>query len=184
MSPSAPTSTSAPPSSPAASSPGSPAATEYNPPGDIPDNAVFIDHAVAGTPVHLSVPEGWARTTSGSVTTWTDKYNSISIEVKSRASAPTVASARAEDVPALQASVPQFKLTGIAQVTLAHGPAVHLTYLMDSPPDPVTTKVVRDAVEQFDFWQGGTEAVLSLAGPQNADNVDPWKTVSDSLAIK
>jgi len=30
----------------------------------------------------------------------------------------------------------------------------------------------------------GTEVVLTLAGPKGADNVDPWRTVTDSLAWK
>jgi hypothetical protein len=52
---------------------------------------------------------------------------------------------------------------------------------MDSAPNPVTGKVVRDAVERFEFWKAGEEAMLSLSGPQGADNVDPWQIVSDSL---
>lgn len=162
-------------------SPTDPHPTEFNPPGDIPDDAVFVDHTVPGTRVHFTVPEGWARTTSGAVTTFTDKYNSISVEVRPRASAPTVASARAEDVPELRGTATSFELNRIETVQRRHGSAVQLTYLVDSPPNPVTDKVVRDAVERFDFWRGGEEAILTLTGPQNADNVDPWQIVSDSL---
>ncbi|HET6938676.1 MAG TPA: hypothetical protein VFI19_08730 [Nocardioides sp.] len=181
----------APSSSPTSPSPtsgaGSPSEghpTEFNPPGDIPDDAVFVDHTAPGTQVHFSVPEGWAATTQGPVTTYTDKYNSISIEVRPRATAPTVASARAEDVPELQQTAQNFQLQGIENVDRKHAPAVHLTYLSDSPPNPVTDKVVRDAAERFEFWKGGEEAILTLAGPQGADNVDPWQVVSDSLEWK
>jgi hypothetical protein len=142
---------------------------------------VFVDHTAPGSRVHFQVPEGWAATTQGPVTTFTDKYNSISIEVRPRASAPTVASARAEDVPELQQSAANFELQGIEMVNRVHGSAVHLTYLTDSAPNPVTDKVVRDAVERFEFWKRGEEAILTLAGPQGADNVDPWQIVSDSL---
>jgi hypothetical protein len=158
--------------------------TEFNPPGDIPDDAVFVDHTAPGTRVHFSVPEGWAATTQGPVTTFTDKYNSISIEVRARASAPTVVSARAEDVPELQQTAENFELQGIETVDRKHGTAIHLTYLADSAPNPVTDKVVRNAVERFEFWQGGEEAILTLAGPEGADNVDPWQIVSDSLEWK
>jgi hypothetical protein len=156
-------------------------ATEFNPPGDIPDNAVFVDHAAPGSHVHFTVPEGWAKSTQGPVTTYTDKYNSISIEVRQRQRAPTVASAKAEDVPELRQSTANFQLQGVEMVNRQHGAAVHLTYLADSAPNPVTDKVVRDAVERFDFWHQGQEAILTLAGPNGADNVDPWQTVSDSL---
>jgi hypothetical protein len=170
----------------ASTSPSSPSshATEFNPPGDIPDNAVFVDHTAPGSRVHFTVPEGWAKSTQGPVTTYTDKYNSISIEVRQRPSAPTVASARAEDVPELQQTASNFQLQGVQMVNRQHGSAVHLTYLADSAPNPVTDKVVRDAVERFDFWHQGQEAILTLAGPNGADNVDPWRTVSDSLQWK
>ncbi|NYD42630.1 hypothetical protein [Nocardioides panaciterrulae] len=134
--------------------------------------------------MHFSVPEGWARSTSGPVTTFTDKYNSISIKVRKRATAPTVASAKREDIPELRRSVPNFAPGEVSMVTRAHGPAVHITYLLDSAPNPVTDKVVRDVAERFEFWHQGQEAILTLTGPQHADNVDPWRIVSDSLQWK
>jgi hypothetical protein len=155
--------------------------TEFNPPGDIPDNAVFVDHVAPGSTVHFTVPEGWARKTIDGVTTYTDKYNSISIEVRRAQQPPTVASAGRVDVPELRRTVSNFQAGPITEVTRQHGKAVHLAYLMDSAPNPVTGKVVRDAVERFEFWKAGEEAILSLSGPQGADNVDPWQIVSDSL---
>ena len=163
------------------SAPSTPHATEFNPPGDIPDNAVFVDHVAPGSRVHFTVPEGWARSTSRGVTTFTDKYNSISIEVRPRGHAPTVATAHRQDVPELRRSVPSFAARAITTVTRAHGSAVHLVYLLDSAPNPVTDKVVRDVAERFEFWHAGQEAILTLTGPEHADNVDPWQTVSDSL---
>lgn len=170
--------------------PTAPHATEFNPPGDIPDNAVFVDHAAEGTRVHFTVPEGWAQSTAHGitggtgVTTFTDKYNSVSIQVVDASSAPTVASAQGKEIPELRRTVSHFTLQGVETVSRAHGNAVHVTYLMDSQPNPVTGKVVRDAVERFEFWHAGQEAILTLTGPQNADNVDPWQIVSDSLQWK
>jgi hypothetical protein len=181
---SVPTTSAGPPHSPGALAPSSPAtphATEFNPPGDIPDNAVYVDHVAPGSHVHFTVPEGWARVTKGGVATFTDKYNSVSIHVVPMRKAPTVASVRAGEVPLLRRSVSRFFLDGINQVTRQHGTAVHVVYGLDSAPNPVTNKVVRDVAEQFDFWHAGQEAVLTLTGPRNADNVDPWQIVSDSL---
>ena len=131
--------------------------------------------------VHFTVPEGWAKSTSAGVATFTDKYNSVSVEVRPRGSAPTVTSARKQDVPQLRSSVPHFAAGTVDLVSRQHGRAVHITYLLDSAPNPVTDKVVRDAAERFEFWHAGQEAILTLTGPQHADNVDPWKVVSDSL---
>jgi hypothetical protein len=164
-----------------ATTPDSPHPTEFNPPGDIPDNAVFVDHVAPGSTVHFTVPEGWARKSTDGVTTYTDKYNSISIELRRVQQPPTVASARRVDVPELRRTVSNFQAGPVTEVTREHGNAVHLAYLMDSAPNPVTGKVVRDAVERFEFWKAGEEAILSLSGPQGADNVDPWQIVSDSL---
>jgi Tfp pilus assembly protein PilW len=165
-------------------SPSAPHATEFNPPGDIPDDAVFVDHTAPGSAVHFTVPEGWAKAASGDVTTFTDKYNSVSIEVRTRASAPTVASAKKEDLPELENTVPNYAPGEVTMVTRAHGTAVHITYLLDSEPNPVTDKVVRDVAERFEFWHAGEEAILTLTGPEHADNVDPWQIISDSLQWK
>lgn len=165
----------------APSAPAAPHATEFNPPGDIPDNAVFVDHVAPRSRVHFTVPEGWARSTSAGVVTFTDKYNSVSVEVRARGSAPTVTSARKQDVAQLRRSVPHFAAGSVDLVSRQYGRAVHITYLLDSAPNPVTDKVVRDAAERFEFWHAGQEAILTLTGPQHADNVDPWRIVSDSL---
>ena len=41
--------------------------------------------------------------------------------------------------------------------------------------------VVPDAVERYEFWRGGTEAVVTLSGAAGSDNVDPWRLVTDSF---
>ncbi len=42
--------------------------------------------------------------------------------------------------------------------------------------------MVRDAFERYVFYRQGHKVDLTLSGPVNADNVDPWRTVSDSFA--
>jgi len=36
-------------------------------------------------------------------------------------------------------------------------------------------------VERYAFWRAGTTVILTLSGPQGADNVDPWRMVTDSF---
>ena len=156
-------------------------ATEINPAGDIPDNQVFVPFTSPDNAVVVSVPEGWARAADGTATVFSDKFNSVRIEVASRATAADVASARATDLPQLQASVPGFVLHDVRSVQRKGGTAVLITYDADSAVNPVTGKAVRASVERYTFWQGGRQAVLTLAGPTGADNVDPWRIVSDSL---
>ncbi len=158
-----------------------PPATEFNPPGDIPDNQVFVTYHVPVSNVEIKVPEGWARTSTSGVTTFTDNYNSVGIKVVPAAKPPTIASAQATEVPELRRSVAKYSHGQVTMVQRQHGSAVLITYFADSEPNPVTGRVVRDTVERFEFWHNGQEAVLTLTGPQGADNVDPWQLVSDSV---
>jgi hypothetical protein len=167
--------------SPPASKTPKPAATEVNPPGDIPDNQVFVTYRPAGAMFTVKVPEGWARSSSAGAVTFTDKLNSITIESSSRATRPTVASVRADELPKVQQGGGNFKAGKVTTIHRKAGTTVLAIYLQDSDADAVTNKVIRDAVERYSFWSHGTEAVLTLSGPKGADNVDPWRIVSDSL---
>ena len=45
----------------------------------------------------------------------------------------------------------------------------------------MTGKVYKDTFERYEFYKNGTEAVVLLGGPAGADNVDPWRTVTNSF---
>jgi hypothetical protein len=142
---------------------------------------VFVAYTPPTGGFSVKVPEGWARTESGGTVTFTDKLNSIRMESVPASKAPTVESARQTELPAIRASAKNFQAGNVSEVTRKAGTAILLTYKADSAPDPVTGKVVHDAVERYEFWKAGTEVVLTLSGPDGADNVDPWRTVTDSF---
>ncbi|GAA2323858.1 lipoprotein [Nonomuraea roseoviolacea subsp. roseoviolacea] len=147
--------------------------TESNPPGDIPDDTVFVTYRHPGQPYEVKVPEGWARTDLPTGASFTDKLNSVRIEIEPAASPPTEASIRSQ--------VRGGDVRTVGTVTRKGGKAVRIVYRADSSPDPVTGKVVKDEVERYTFYRSGHEAILTLSGPVGADNVDPWRTVSDSF---
>jgi hypothetical protein len=149
--------------------------------GDIPDDQVFVPVTPPGAAFTVSVPQGWARTDDAGATVFTDKFNSVRIETRPLAAAPDVASVRAQDVARLQGSAPGFVAGDVRAVQRAAGPGVLATYAATSPADPVTGKSITQAVERYVFWRDGQEAVLTLSGPAGSDNVDPWRTVTDSL---
>ena len=157
-----------------------PNAAEVSPPGDIPDNQVFVPYSPPGSGYQVKVPEGWAQTKQGGAATFTDKLNSIELESSSAQSAPTVAQGQAE-MKRLAGSVPGFKAGDVSIVKRSAGDALLITYSGDGPSDPVTGKSVTDAFERYEFFNNGKVATLTLSGPQGADNVDPWMIVSDSL---
>ena len=162
-------------------SPPQPLATEVNPPGDIPDTQVFVSFRPAGAKVTIKVPEGWARSSAGGAVTLTDKLNSITVESSPAAAKPTAASVKGSELPKVAQRGGNYQAGKITMVHRKAGAAVLATYLQDSAPNTVTNKVVRDAVERYSFWTKGTEVVLTLSGPKGADNVDPWRIVTDSL---
>ncbi|MGW4566452.1 hypothetical protein ACWEN3_29995 [Streptomyces sp. NPDC004561] len=167
--------------------PSSPAPTESNPPGDIPDNQVYVAYRPGGgtfafTGFTVKVPEGWARTEQKNTTVFTDKLNTVRIVAASTSSAPTVGSVTNMVLPQLRTQVPRFASPKVSEVTRQAGRIVLLTYQGDSAKDPVTGKVVRDAFERYAFYRSGHEVDLTLSGPVNADNVDPWRIISDSFA--
>jgi hypothetical protein len=154
---------------------------EVNPAGDIPDNQVFVTYTPSSGVFSLKVPEGWARVVSAGVITFTDKLNSVRVETTDATDAPNVQSVQQHEVPGIESSGRNVRTTKVTSVVRKAGPAVLITYGADSDPDPVTGKVVRNDVQRYEFWKGGTEAILTLSGPQGADNVDPWRTVTDSF---
>lgn len=163
----------------------SPAATESNPPGDIPDTQAYVEYRPPAGFVAVKVPEGWARTNvtapSGPTVLFSDKLNRVAVTTSSATGPVTPQTVRATVLPQLTSSVPKFALTSIAPITRPAGTGVLVRYQGDSPQDPVTGKVVRDAFEQYLFSRGGKLVSLTLSGPTNADNVDPWRIVSQSL---
>lgn len=160
---------------------GSAAPTESNPPGDIPDNQVFVPYHKPGARFSVVVPEGWSRTAHGSAVVFTDKYNSVRIEQTAAKSAPTAASAQSKDPAMLSAKYHHFHLVSATSVKRKSGNGVLVKFTADSPVDPVTGRVAVEDVQRYEFWHRGTLAVLTLSGPRGADNVDPWRKVTDSL---
>ena len=157
-----------------------PNAPEVVAPGDIPDTQVFVPYTTADYTV--TVPEGWSQSIAGPTTTYSDHYNTIRIETARTAAAPTVATVQSAEVPTLQRDVPNFELAKVTSLNRTAGAAVLVTYRAGSTPDPVTNKRVALDVERYEFWRNGTLVTLILSGARGSDNVDPWKTVTNSFA--
>jgi hypothetical protein len=161
-----------------------PKTPEASPSGDIPDTQVYVPYTDAAGPFTVKVPEGWARTTTNGVVSFTDKLNTIALETVNAASAPTVASANANEVPTIARTAKNYKAVSTTTKTRKGGATVLVQYRADSTPDAVTGKVIKLAVLRYEFWRNGKEGILTLSGPVTADNVDPWNLVSDSFTWK
>jgi hypothetical protein len=156
---------------------------ERNPPGDIPDTVAYVPYTNPAGRYTFSHPEGWAQAGAGTRVTFTDKLNGIAADVSQAGAAPTVSSVAAAEVPTLRASQPAFELRSVSAVTLPAGPAVRIVYRRNSAADPVTGRQIRQEVEEYLVEKGGREIRLELSGPAGADNVDPYRTITQSLRL-
>lgn len=161
----------------AAGGPGTgPAATESAPAGDIPDTVAYVPFHPPDGRYAISVPEGWSRTGAGggigagSAVTFTDKLNKVTIELRP-----------ASGGPGGLAGLPAEPKSATSIVQRKAGAAVLQTFQAPSAPDPVTGKTYMDAVERYVFTSKGLDAVLTLSGPVGADNVDPYRKITDSF---
>src|SRR4029077_6422665 len=146
-------------------------APETNPAGDIPDNQAFVPFTPPTGLFTVSVPEGWARSTDGAATIFTDKWNTLRIETRPLATAPNSQSVSVDELPAIAASTPGYLPGTVTAVQRKAGQVMLIPYQRASPAAPVTGKSGTDAIERYQFWRDGREVILTLAGPVGADNV-------------
>jgi len=151
-----------------------------SPTGDIPDSTVYVAYKPPTGGYEVKVPEGWSRTTSPAAATFTDKLNTIQLESRTAGGTPTASAGQAE-LKQLASTVPGFKPGKVSIVTRNAGKAVLITYTGGGPKNPVTGKSQQNAFERYLFFNKGKVLVVTLSGPTAADNVDPWRTVTDSV---
>jgi hypothetical protein len=181
-SPAAPPSTTGSPSPSEAPIPSeSPVPTENSPPGDIPDSIAFVPYASRRGGFTISIPEGWSRTTTPNSVTFTDKLNTVVVSWQDVTSPPSVTSVKTREVADLRTSERAFTLGSVTAATLSAGRAVLTTYQANSEPNAVTGQQYRLDVQRYSLYRHGTEVVIGLRSPVGADNVDPWRIVTQSF---
>ncbi len=159
-----------------------PVPTESSPPGDIPDSIAFVPYTSKDGGFKITTPEGWARTAKKGSVIFTDKLNTVELTWGPASAAPTVKTATADEVPVLQSSVRAFTLGSVKNAPLPAGPAVLISYQANSEPNAVTAKQYRQDVLRYELFHNGTQVNLTLLSPVGADNVAPWRIVTESLA--
>ncbi len=147
--------------------------------GDIPDNQQFLRYTNSAAGYSLVYPQGWARKGSGADITFSDKDNSVRVRVD-RGGAPTVPSVAAE-LQKEAASDPTLKPGTPQQVQLPSGPAIHVVYHVQGPPDPVTGKKPTLMVDRYVLGAKGAVATVDEATPVGVDNVDAYRKIIESF---
>jgi hypothetical protein len=133
----------------------------------------------------VMVPGGWKRVDEAGATTFTDQVDTFRIEQRPVAVPPIPETVRLHDLPALanaNANSNANDLTAaVSVVDRRAGPAVVTTYLTAAAHSLVDPKASVDAVERYQFWRHGQEAILTVSGPAGFDNTALWRTITDSL---
>jgi hypothetical protein len=157
-----------------------PVTPEKNPPGDIPDNQVFIDYR-SSLGFNIKVPEGWARRETSDGATFSDKYNTIALAMSERSDAVTLANVKQQEAVELEKTGKAVRVIAVKSVKLPSGSAVVVSYSSNSEPNPVTEKAIREENERYFFWQNGKLVTLTLSAPLGADNADQWDLMAKSF---
>lgn len=155
---------------------------ESNPPGDIPDTIAYVAFRLPDGSAQFTHPEGWTQTPVLGGVTFTDKLNSVTVTV-SMGAVPTVEQVRRQVVPTLGGPGRAAGVWTVDPVTLPAGPAVRVVWRVNSEPDAVTGKVYRDEVESYFVGAAGRVVRMDLAGAVGSDNVDPYRTMTQSLRL-
>ena len=144
--------------------------------GDIPDNQVFLTFRDSRAGYSMKYPEGWAQRGFGNAVTFRDKNNVVRAIVSPGAAWTTVA------VRAYTYTLDGARVQGQPRaITLSGRPAFKVVYRTVSAPNPVTGKRVTLTVDRYYLWKQGRRAVLDLGCPVGVDNVDAYRTISESF---
>lgn len=158
-----------------------PIAPEKNPPGDIPDNQVFVTYSSASEGYTLKAPEGWGRTENGNDVKYVDKFDGVQVEITNAIDTFSIDNIKKNQVAALVNTGRAITVKDVKQVKLSGGTAIIVSYDSNSEPGPVTNKQIRLENEKIYFNNGNKLAVLTLWAPLGADNVDQWNLISNSF---
>src|ERR1700676_1928040 len=143
-------------------------APEKNPPGDIPDNQVFVQYT---SPLGFSikVPEGWSRVERPDGARFSDKYNIIDLAVSKADQPPNATTAKARHAEELKTAGRAVEIKSVKEVKLKSGPAVLISYASNSDPNQVTNKQIRLEHARYIMFRNGTLVSLDLSAPLGAD---------------
>jgi hypothetical protein len=158
-----------------------PLPAETNPPGDIPDTQVFVAYSDPSSTFEIEAPEGWARTSSAAGVQFVDKLDGESIALGNADAAPTAAGLRESQAADLARSHRAVWDIAVTDVVLESGPAVLVSYTLNSDPNPVSGRQVRLEARRYFLYRDGRLATLTLWAPQGADNLDQWQRIADSF---
>jgi hypothetical protein len=101
-----------------------PSTAESNAGGDIPDTTTFVPARDPAGTWEVSVPQGWSRTDTNGMVTFTDRLNSIQLRAVPTATVATQAAATADELPSIRFAGTNVSIEGVSTVQRKAGSAV------------------------------------------------------------
>jgi PsbP len=147
--------------------------------GDIPDNQQFLRYKNSAARYSILYPQGWARKGSGNDVTFSDKDNSVEVQI-ANGGTPTVSSVSAELKKEASAD-PTLKPGSPQAVKVGGSPAIHVVYHVQGPPDPVTGQKPTLMVDRYVLANKGRVATVNESTPVGVDNVDAYLKIIQSF---
>ncbi len=146
---------------------------------DIPDNQVFLTFRDTAAGYSIAFPEGWLQHGTGPDVTFQDKDNQLHVVIGS-GSQFSSASVKA-DLASLKSATASLRATSPTALVLPSGAAFKVSYSTVSAPNPVTGKRVTLVVDRYYLSKAGKRAIVELAAPKGADNVDAYRLIIKSF---
>ncbi|MGI5240030.1 hypothetical protein [Dactylosporangium sp. CA-139066] len=150
-------------------------------PGAASAAQAFVEYRPAGGEYAISVPPGWARAEAGASVTFTDQRDTITVDLGTASAAPNVSGGE-DELEALRGKTRGFADPTVSVIERPAGQVLLVTYRADAPPDAAGGQVVNDDVERYEYWRAPSALLtVTLAAPHGSDNVDTWRTVTESV---
>jgi hypothetical protein len=147
--------------------------------GDIPDNQAFLLFTNRSAGYAIKYPEGWTQSGAARNVTFRDKNNLVRVTV-AHGSLPSPAAVVAE-LTDLKRSQPTLSFGTPQHVKLGTTAALKVVYTTESPPNPVTGRRVKLAVDRYKLAGAGRVATVDLGTPIGVDNVDAYRLMIESF---
>ena len=159
--------------------------TSSSPPTTAPivSRQAYVDFSPADGRFVVKVPQGWTKATTGTSLTFLDRYNAVSVEWAPTATAPSVATARTQEVPAIAARSQRFRAGTVSMVVTRQASAVRISYEA-AAPDPVRGGTFRSTVDRYEFWRSGLQVTVTVSALLGAPNDQVWQHIVNSFRWK
>lgn len=159
--------------------PESPAPTQKQPTGEIPQSQPFVNYTSSVGGYDVQVPESWTPLVSGKDIKFTHSYNGISVQIISTTEPFTMDTIKNLYVSQLVRKGRAVDVKNVSMAVTKSGQAILVEF--ESNSETVGGKKVRLENRRYYYYKDGKLAALTLWAPAGAENENIWKQIPDTF---